>query len=269
MLDFQIDYYESWDFAVEKGIKSISQDDAILRESYVKVIREKGRIHAVEFYKNLKSPDGSIIPKLLEQQRYYYNHQSLKAIEEVYKNERLFVFYRYKYNKEGKRISQEVFNHQRKRIKEWITQYDDEGKALCEECIENGKVSFTVQYTYNDEGKKVYEEHLPSDSKGGFLRIRYNEDGVKIREEDYVNQTPDGTWRYFNDEGKLIREENYSMGVAEGFWQYYNNEGLPFRRELYEKGKIILTWQYEFDDYGNEIAGELYQNNKRIKHWTN
>ena len=137
-------------------------------------------------------------------------------------------------------------------------------------------------------GNKRFQGQYLSGSKHGIWE-EWSESGYLILESQYSKGELNGKWITYRSNGTKLWAGNYINGLEDGLWvAWYENgqkksEGIKKKGKLFtgsykewsDRGVTILEGMYKewgkhgiwngYDDYGNKIFEEHYQNGDIIK----
>ena len=73
--------------------------------------------------------------------------------------------------------------------------------------------------------------------------VSYHPNDVVQARGDYVEDQPDGWWRYYRADGSMVREGAWERGRQSGLWRYYYASGARQMEGLYVDNEMVGPWQ--------------------------
>ena len=146
--------------------------------------------------------------------------------------------------------------------------FDDQGRMLTSESSINGEVTATTEYGYGKDGQitKLYINRIGSlheEDWKSFVDRTYDRKGRLIREDTRWEPHDDNTsyTLYHYEQDRLLRTETYKEETFDSYTDYtYDETGLIQTAISYEADGTLQSKRVTtFDEYGNQILQERYQ----------
>ena len=100
--------------------------------------------------------------------------------------------------------------------------------------------------------------------------VRFHPDGSVAIKGQYVDNQPDGEWRWYfpttDDEPKLERKGKYDQGKLTGEWSWWHDNGQMLQTGRYINGRQSGTWTTWYDN-GQRGESGMYVNGLKDGSW--
>jgi len=188
----------------------------------------------------------------IEKWIHIYNDKSQRIESRFYENRELDEYYCYRFNEKGQGVEDLQYNAEGELIAKTLYQFDNNGNAIEETNYdENGELSEKKINTYNEQNVLVHSEIIYHNSEMDSKHISQHifEHGKAIKVEHC-------TYNLIDEPNFEIIEylDNYGNSVKRHFNSH--NASEPIKKTVY---------QYEYDDLGNWIKKQSYENGILIK----
>ena len=120
---------------------------------------------------------------------------------------------------------------------------DSSGNVVVKEWYDKSKV----------KSVKIISALNPSD----FIYIEYAKDGTVLDSARYINDTIEGTRKYYEEKTQLMHTENYSKGLLNGPHKAIYSSGVTGFEGFRKNNLMVGEWKFHFSD-GHPITYEYY-----------
>lgn len=137
--------------------------------------------------------------------------------------------------------------------------YNREGELIAKLTYKDGKPWNGQLY---DKNKGTLHTLSQGVRNGLYQKLDYSQ--RVLEEGNFVNDRPEGEFKYYNYQGTLTKKETFKNGELNGTSFYYDDTTKEIGRMLYENGKP-MNGKRVTSAYRNEVQYEIYKNGDLVE----
>ena len=127
----------------------------------------------------------------------------------------------------------------------------------------NGNIVVMEWYNKNKvKSVKTISGSNPND----FVYVEYTKDGTILDSARYINDTIEGTRKFYEEKTLLLHTENYTHGLLNGPHKAIYNSGVAGFEGFRKNNLMVGEWKFHFSD-GHPITYEYYDSLGAMKYF--